>query len=246
MRLKNKTALITAAAQGIGRATVERYRDEGAHVIATDIDTADLLAVEGITVRQLDVTDAAAIKVLAAEFPQVDVLFNCAGMVPSGTILACDDATWERSLSLNVTAMFHMIQAFLPGMLARSQGSLINMASVASSLKGVPNRLAYGASKAAVIGLTKAVAADYVAQGIRCNAICPGTVESPSLHQRIQLQAQQEGRAFDEVFQAFVARQPMGRLGQPDEIAALATFLAADESRFITGTTQVVDGGWVN
>ncbi|GAB2781522.1 SDR family oxidoreductase [Halomonas shantousis] len=246
MTLDNKTALITAAAQGIGRATVERFLAEGATVIATDIDTSALEDLKGADIRRLDVTDSAAIMHLVRELPDLDVLFNCAGMVPGGTVLECDDATWERSYALNVTSMFHMIQAFLPGMLKRGGGSIINMASLASSVKGIPNRFAYGTTKAAVVGLTKSVAADFMTQGIRCNAICPGTVESPSLHQRIEAQARQQGRSLDKVLQEFIARQPMGRLGRPAEVAALAAFLASDEAAFITGTCQLIDGGWAN
>lgn len=245
MRLKNKTALVTAAGQGIGRATVERFLAEGANVIATDIDTSGLDDLEGLDIRQLDVTDRQAIASLADNLPRLDVLFNCAGMVASGSVLECDETTWERSIALNVSSMFYMIQAFLPSMQVHG-GSIINMASLASSIKGVPNRFAYGTTKAAVVGLTKSVAADYMTQGIRCNAICPGTVESPSLQQRIAEQADREGRSKEEVHQAFIARQPMGRLGTPEEVAALVTFLATDESAFITGTTQLVDGGWAN
>ncbi|WP_026001810.1 SDR family oxidoreductase [Vreelandella stevensii] len=246
MRLKNKTALVTAAANGIGRASVERFVAEGAKVIATDIDTTSLEGLNGVEVRYLDVTDVAAIQRLAADLPALDVLFNCAGIVPSGSVLQCDDATWQRSFALNVTSMYHTIQSFLPAMLNGGGGSIINMASLASSLKGVPNRFAYGTTKAAVIGLTKAVAADFMTHGIRCNAICPGTVDSPSLRQRIEAQARQEGLSTTEVLEAFIARQPMGRLGRPEEVAALATFLACDESSFITGTAQLIDGGWAN
>lgn len=246
MRLQHKTALVTAAGQGIGRATVERFLAEGASVIATDIDPGLLDDLDDVRVRRLDVTRRTDIETLADEIGGIDILFNCAGMVPGGAILECDDATWERSFALNVTAMFHMIQAFLPGMLTRGGGSIVNMASLASSIKGVPNRFAYGTTKAAVIGLTKSVAADYMTQGIRCNAICPGTVESPSLHQRIEDQARQQGRDKAAVFQEFIDRQPMGRLGRPEEVAALATFLASDEAAFITGTAQLIDGGWSN
>lgn len=246
MRLQHKTALVTAAGQGIGRATVERFLAEGASVIATDIDPGLLDDLDDVRVHRLDVTRHADIDTLADKIGGIDILFNCAGMVPGGSILECDDATWERSFALNVTAMFHMIQAFLPGMLARGGGSIVNMASLASSIKGVPNRFAYGTTKAAVIGLTKSVAADYMTQGIRCNAICPGTVESPSLHQRIEDQARQQGRDKAAVFQEFIDRQPMGRLGRPEEVAALATFLASDEAAFITGTAQLIDGGWAN
>lgn len=248
MRLNNKTALITAAGQGIGRATVERFLAEGARVIATDINPRLLEDLEGpgCEIASLDVTDRQAIERLAGELPGLDILFNCAGMVPSGTILDCDRASWERSHALNVTSMYDMIQVFLPGMLQRGSGSIINMASLASSIKGVPNRCAYGTTKAAVVGLTKSVAADFMTQGIRCNAICPGTVESPSLHERIEAQARQQGCSKETVYQAFIDRQPMGRLGRPDEIAALAAFLASDESAFITGTCQLIDGGWAN
>lgn len=246
MRLNNKTALVTAAAQGIGRATVERFMAEGARVIATDVDTASLEGLEGVEIRRLDVTDRQAIDSLAEEVTRLDILFNCAGMVPSGSVLECDDLTWERSIALNLTSMFHMIRAFLPVMLANGGGSIINMSSLASSIKGVPNRCAYGTTKAAVIGLTKAVAADYMTRGIRCNAICPGTVESPSLHQRIAAQAAREERTQGEVLDAFIARQPMGRLGCSEEVAALAAFLASEEASFITGTTQLIDGGWAN
>ena len=248
MRLNNKTALVTAAGQGIGRATVERFVAEGARVIATDIDPRLLESLEGsgCDIAPLDVTDRHAIERLADETDDLDILFNCAGMVPGGTILDCDRESWQRSHALNVTSMFDMIQIFLPGMLQRGGGSIINMASLASSIKGVPNRFAYGTTKAAVIGLTKSVAADFMTQGIRCNAICPGTVESPSLHERIEAQARQQGRPKETVYQEFIDRQPMGRLGRPEEIAALAAFLASDESAFITGTCQLIDGGWAN
>lgn len=246
MRLKNKTALITAAANGIGRASVERFVAEGATVFATDIDITSLKDMPGVEAYRLDVTDRRAIHDLANSLPALDILFNCAGMVAGGSILECDEATWQRSMDLNVTSMFHTLQAFLPGMLAKGGGSIINMASVASSIKGVANRCAYSTSKAAVIGLTKSVAADFMTQGIRCNAICPGTVESPSLKQRITEQACQEGRGDAEVLASFIARQPMGRLGRVEEVAALAAFLASDESQFITGSAQLIDGGWVN
>lgn len=246
MRLKNKTALITAAANGIGRASVERFVAEGATVFATDIDITSLKDMPGVEAYRLDVTDRRAIHDLADSLPALDILFNCAGMVAGGSILECDEATWQRSMDLNVTSMFHTLQAFLPGMLAKGGGSIINMASVASSIKRVANRCAYSTSKAAVIGLTKSVAADFMTQGIRCNAICPGTVESPSLKQRITEQARQEGLGDAEVLASFIARQPMGRLGRVEEVAALAAFLASDESQFITGSAQLIDGGWVN
>lgn len=246
MRLANKTALITAAGQGIGRATAERFVAEGARVIATDIDAGKLEGLRGAETHVLNVTDAEAVQCLAAELPNLDILFNCAGMVPGGTILECSEQDWERAHALNATSMYRMIKAFLPGMLKNGGGSIINMSSLASSIKGIPNRFAYGTTKAAVIGLTKAVAADFMTQGIRCNAICPGTVESPSLHERIAEQARQQGRDTTDVFADFVARQPMGRLGRADEIAALAVHLASDESAFITGTAQLIDGGWAN
>ncbi|MGP9497401.1 SDR family oxidoreductase [Halomonas sp. AOP43-D1-4] len=246
MRLKNKTALITAAANGIGRASVERFVAEGALVLATDIDISTLQEMPGVEAYRLDVTDSQAINELAASLPDLDILFNCAGMVAGGTVLECDEATWQRSMDLNVTSMFYTLQAFLPGMLLNGGGSIINMASLASSVKGVANRCAYGASKAAVIGLTKSVAADFMTQGVRCNAICPGTVESPSLKQRIADQARREGRSESDVLASFIARQPMGRLGRVEEVAALAAFLASDESQFITGTAQLIDGGWAN
>lgn len=248
MRLKNKTALITAAGQGIGRATALQFAAEGATVIATDIDTDKLCELEntpGIETRRLDVLDAASIEALVTELPPVDVLFNCAGYVAGGSLLSGSDADWELSLALNVTAIARLTRTLLPAMIDHGGGSIINMASVASSLKGVPNRCAYGTTKAAVIGLTKSIAADFIHQGIRCNAICPGTVDSPSLRQRIREQAQQQGRPETEVQADFLARQPLGRLGTPEEIAALATYLAADESAYTTGTAQVIDGGWL-
>ncbi|WP_249976475.1 SDR family oxidoreductase [Vreelandella olivaria] len=246
MKLNNKTVLITAAANGIGRASAERFATEGARVFATDIDIATLKEMKGVEAYPLDVTDSRAILELAGSLPALDVLFNCAGMVPGGNILECSEASWQRTMELNVTSMFHTIQAFLPGMLEKGGGSIINMASLASSIKGVANRCVYGTTKAAVIGLTKAVAADFMTQGVRCNAICPGTVESPSLKQRIADQARQEGRSEADVLAAFIARQPMGRLGRVEEVAALAAFLASDEAAFITGTTQLIDGGWAN
>jgi 2-keto-3-deoxy-L-fuconate dehydrogenase len=245
-RLSNKTALITAAGQGIGRATAEAFIREGARVIATDINQEQLVTLTGCTTRKLDVTDAAAIAALAKEIGKVDVLFNCAGFVHHGTILDCDEKAWDFSFDLNVRSMYRMMRAFLPGMLEQRSGSIINMASVASSIKGAPNRFVYGATKAAVIGMTKAVAADFVAKGVRCNAICPGTVESPSLRQRIDAQARNSGLSLAEVEAAFVARQPLGRVGKTEEVAALALYLASDESAFTTGTTHVIDGGWSN
>ncbi|NQE61265.1 2-keto-3-deoxy-L-fuconate dehydrogenase [Caulobacter sp. RHG1] len=241
MRLAGKTALVTAAAQGIGRATVEAFLREGASVIAADIRTEALEGVEGVTVRQLDVTDREAVKAIAEEFPNVDVLYNCAGFVHAGTILDCDEDAWDFSNALNVTAQYRMIRAFLPRMIENGGASIINMSSVCSSIKAVPNRFAYGATKAAVIGLTKSVASDFVTKGIRCNAICPGTVETPSLLQRLR-----DTGDFDKAYGEFTARQAMGRFGRVEELAALAVYLASDESAFTTGTINVIDGGWVN
>ncbi|EPJ95416.1 SDR family oxidoreductase [Pseudomonas psychrophila] len=246
MNLANKRVLITAAAQGIGRASVLAFRDAGAQVIATDLNIEALHDIPGIQTLSLDVTRASDIDAISQQVANVDVLFNCAGYVHSGAVLDCDEQAWQFSFDLNVTAMYRMIRAFLPGMLSNGGGSIINMASVASSVKGVPNRFAYTASKAAVIGLTKSVAADYVRQGIRCNAICPGTVDSPSLRQRIAQQALEQGRSEAEVYQAFVDRQPMGRIGHAEEIAQLALYLASDASSYTTGTTQVIDGGMSN
>jgi len=245
-RLAGKHALVTAAGAGIGRATALAFAKAGATVFATDIDDASLstLAAEhdAIVTRVLDVTDPAAIDALIGSLDRVDVLFNCAGYVHAGTILDTDAASWRRSFTINVDSMFHLCRAVLPGMLQRGSGSIVNMSSVASSIKGVPNRFAYGTTKAAVIGLTRSIAADYVARGIRCNAICPGTVKTPSLAERVRALGGDEEAAW----QSFTSRQPMGRLGDPAEIAALALYLASDESSFTTGTTHVVDGGWSN
>ncbi|MBA3323730.1 MAG: SDR family oxidoreductase [Rhodobacteraceae bacterium] len=242
-RLKNKTCLVTAAAQGIGRASAVAMHAEGARVIATDINAAALadLADQGLETAPLNVRDPAAITALCDRLGGVDVLFNCAGFVDHGTILDCDEEKWAFSVDLNMTAMYRMMRAFLPGMVAKGSGSIINMASVASSVIGAPNRFVYGATKAAVIGMTKAVAADFITSGVRVNAICPGTIESPSLHDRMRAQGD-----FDAAHAAFVARQPMGRLGRPEEVAALAVYLASDESSFTTGTAQIIDGGWSN
>jgi len=246
MNLHGKRVLITAAGQGIGLASARYFAEQGASVVASDINITALQGLQNITPYRLDVTDRAAIQAAAEELGPVDVLFNCAGVVHSGNLLACTEQEWQFALDLNVSAMFHMIQAFLPGMLAQKKGSIINMSSVASSVKGVTNRFAYSATKAAVIGLTRSVAADFIADGIRCNAICPGTVDSPSLRQRIATQAQAEGKSEQEVYAAFVARQPIGRIGTPEEIAYLAAYLASDASNYTTGTAQVIDGGWSN
>jgi len=248
-RLAGKTALVTAAAQGIGHATALAFAAEGASVVATDLNEtllATLAETPGITTRRLDVTDGAAIRALVASLPAVDVLVNAAGFVHAGSVLDCEESDWDFAFELNVKSMYRLARAVLPGMLTHGGGSIINISSVASSIKGAPNRFAYGASKAAVIGLTKSIAADFVAQGVRCNAICPGTVESPSLRQRITEQARKSGQTIEQVQAAFVGRQPMGRLGRTEEIAALAVYLASDESAFTTGTAQVIDGGWSN
>lgn len=245
-RLEGKTAVITAAGQGIGRATAERFIEEGGRVIATDINPELLKGLSAWRTSILDVTKPADILAFAADTGPVDVLFNCAGYVHDGSILDCEPDAWQFSFDLNVTSMYSTMRAFLPGMLEQGRGSIINMSSAASSIKGVPNRFAYSATKAAVIGMTKSVAADFVGHGIRCNAICPGTVESPSLEARIGLQAEKYGKSKEQVRADFVARQPMGRLGRPDEIAALATYLASDESAFTTGGVHIIDGAWSN
>ena len=238
--MQGKHALVTAAAKGIGAATARAFAEAGAQVLATDIDAsalAELASLPNTTVLPLDVTDAAAIDQLVEQVPTVDVLFNCAGMVHHGSILDCTDRDWDLAFELNVKSMYRLTRACLPGMLAAGGGSIINISSIAG-IRGLPNRFVYGASKAAVLGLTKAIAADHVGQGIRCNAICPGTVQTPSLDDRIN--------AFDDPQQAraqFIARQPMGRLGTPEEIAAIAVYLASDESVFTTGNHFSVDGG---
>ena len=244
-RLAGKRAVITAAAHGIGRATAIAFSRAGARVVATDIDEAGLatLAKEEprIVTSRLDVRDDAAVARLAAAEPAVDVLFNCAGYVHGGTVLDCTDADWDLAFDLNVRSMFRTIRAWLPGMLERGKGSIVNMASAASSVKGAPNRFVYGTTKAAVIGLTKSIAADYVGRGIRCNAICPATVDTPSLRQRIASAGDP-----DAAHRAFLARQPMGRFATAEEIAALVLYLASDESGFTTGIAHVIDGGWTN
>jgi 2-keto-3-deoxy-L-fuconate dehydrogenase len=245
-RLSGKHALVTAAGAGIGRATALAFAHAGANVLATDINTDALasLAAEhaAIATRKLDVTQPDEIKAFVQANGPFDVLFNCAGFVHAGTILDTDDASWQRSFTINVDSMFQLCKAVLPGMLERGKGSIINMSSVASSIKGVPNRFAYGTTKGAVIGLTRSIAADFVARGVRCNAICPGTVKTPSLGERVRALGGDEAANW----QRFIERQPMGRLGEPDEIAALALYLASDESAFTTGTVHVVDGGWSN
>jgi 2-keto-3-deoxy-L-fuconate dehydrogenase len=242
-RLKGKRALITAAGQGIGRASAIAMAEQGARVLATDINAAALegLADRGIETRLLNVRDPAEIAGTVKAAGQVDVLFNCAGFVANGTILDCDDEQWAVSFDLNVTAMYRMCRAFLPGMLDQGGGSIINMASVASSVIAAPNRFVYGTTKAAVIGLTKAIAADFVTKGIRCNAICPGTVESPSLEGRLHATGNYEAAKA-----AFVARQPIGRIAKAEEIAALVVYLASDEASYTTGVAHVIDGGWSN
>lgn len=237
MRLQGKKAFVTAAGQGIGRATVEAFMAEGANVVATDINGEFLEGLECET-QALDITDRKAARAaVAAAAP--DILFNCAGFVHDGTILDATDDEWDFAFALNVRAMFDTIQAVLPGMIERGGGSIINMSSVASAIISAPRRFIYGTTKAAVTGMTKSVAKDYVTQGVRCNAICPGTVESPSLHQRLR-----DTGDYEAAMEAFVARQPMGRLGKTTEIAALAVYLASDESGFTTGQTHIVDGGW--
>jgi 2-keto-3-deoxy-L-fuconate dehydrogenase len=240
-RLAGKTALVTAAGQGIGRATAELFASEGATVLATDINADLLVGVARCRTRHLDVRDPGEIAATISEAGPIDILFNCAGYVHSGTILECDESAWNFSVDVNVTAMYRLIRAALPGMLERGRGSIINMSSVAGSIKGVPNRFVYGVTKAAVIGLTKSIAADFVAKGIRCNAICPGTVDTPSLHERLKATGD-----YASAWAVFTARQPMGRLGQPAEIAPLALYLASDESAFVTGQCHIIDGGWSN
>jgi 2-keto-3-deoxy-L-fuconate dehydrogenase len=243
-RLSGKTAFLTAAAAGIGRATALAYVREGAQVIATDIDAAGLEALKKeapqIETAPLNVLDAGQCAAIATQWPRIDVLLNIAGYVHHGTILECSPEDWAKSFDINVNSMYRIIRAVLPGMLERGRGSIVNMSSVASSIKGVPSRAVYGATKAAVIGLTKAMAADYVGKGIRCNAICPGTVETPSLAGRMAATGDLEAAR-----RAFIARQPMQRLGRPEEIAALAVYLGSEESSFTTGQTHIIDGGWI-
>jgi len=240
-RLAGKTAFVTAAAQGMGNAAALAFAREGARVWASDVNAEKLKSLDGkdgIRTRALDVTDEAAIDKLGKELGDIDVLFNCAGIVHNGSILQATPKDWDQAFAVNVKSMFLVTRAFLPGMLKKQRGSIINMASVASSIRGLPNRCVYGASKAAVIGLTKSIAADYVRQGVRCNAICPGTVDMPSLQGRINAQADPEQARKD-----FVARQPMGRLGTVDDITGILVFLASDESLFATGNAYSIDGG---
>jgi 2-keto-3-deoxy-L-fuconate dehydrogenase len=241
-RLAGKVALLTAAAAGIGRATAEAFAREGARVIATDIDVDGLGGLEADK-RKLDVRSTEAIVAFAREVGPIDILHNCAGFVHHGSALDCSDEDWDFSFDINVKSMHRTIRAFLPGMLDKGGGSIVNIASGASSVRGIPNRYAYGASKAAVIGLTKAVAADFIRKGVRCNAICPGTVESPSLEGRIAALSRSSGEPIEAVRQAFVDRQPMGRIGKPEEVAMTAVFLASDEAPFINASCITVDGG---
>ena len=245
-RLKGKRAFVTAGAMGIGRACAVAFAREGASVFATDIDEKGLalLAKDGVSeVARLDVRDSAAVADMAKRVGKIDILLNAAGFVHNGTVLECSDEDWDFSFDLNVKSMHRTIRAFLPGMLEKKAGSIVNISSAVSSIRGVPDRYAYGATKAAVIGLTKAVAADFVRQGIRANAICPGTIESPSLEGRIRERSQTTGKPVAEVERAFIERQPMVRLGRPEEVAALAVFLASDEASYITGQPHLVDGG---
>jgi 2-keto-3-deoxy-L-fuconate dehydrogenase len=245
-RLEGKVALVTAAGQGIGQAIAEKFASEGAKLIATDLDPNKLSGMHA-KLRKLDVRSQDDVEAfgrdISREFGPLDVLVNCAGYVHQGTVLDCSDKDWDFSFDLNVKSMPRTIKTFVPGMLEKKSGSILNVASAVSSIRGVPNRYVYGATKAAVIGLTKAVAADFIKQGIRCNAICPGTIESPSLGERINAVSQDTGRPLDTVRQDFVARQPMGRLGTPEEVAWLALFLASDEASYITGQAHLVDGG---
>ena len=243
-RLHGKTALVTAAGQGIGRAIAKAFLREGAKVWATDLDINKLEGLEGAERRRLDVLSNADVERLVAEAGPLDILVNAAGFVHHGTILECSDADWDFSFDLNVKSMHRTIRAALPGMLEKGRGSIVNIASGASSVRGIPNRYAYGTTKAAVIGLTKAVAADFIKRGIRANAICPGTIQSPSLDERIAALAASSGQSLEAVRQAFIDRQPMGRLGTAEEVAALAVYLASDEASYTTGHIHLVDGGF--
>lgn len=240
-RLDGKTALITAAGQGIGRAIAEAFSREGATVWATDVDQGKLAGLEGCSLARMDVLDPQSVDAVLDAAGPLDILCNCAGYVANGTILDCDERDWSFSFELNVTSMYRIIRRVLPAMLESGAGSIVNISSIASSVKGVPNRFAYAATKAAIIGMTKSIAADFVASGIRCNAICPGTVDTPSLEDRLRASGD-----YDRARREFIARQPMGRLGTADEIAALALYLASDEAAFTTGQPHIIDGGWAN
>lgn len=243
-RLAGKSAVVTAAGQGIGRAIAESFVREGARVHASDLHADKLSGLAAASAQALDARNGEAIAAYASEVGAVDILVNCAGYVAHGTVLDCDNESWDFSFDINVKSAHRMIRAFVPGMLEKSGGSIVNIASAASSVKAAPNRYVYGATKAALIGMTKAVAVDFVAKGVRCNAICPGTIQSPSLDERIAALAASSGASLEEVRAAFVGRQLMGRLGTPEEIAYLALYLASDESAFTTGVAHVIDGGW--
>ena len=247
-RLKGKVALVTAAGQGIGRAIAAAFAAEGARVIATDLDAGKLKGLRAAERRALDVRSTAAVEALAKEvgrtYGALDVLANCAGFVHHGTVLDCSEADWDFSFDLNVKSMHRTIKAFVPAMLKRKRGSIVNISSGASSVRGLPNRYVYGTTKAAVIGLTKAVAADFIKRGIRVNAICPGTIESPSLDERIAALAKSTGQSLATIRKQFIDRQPMGRLGTPVEIAMLAVYLASDEASYTTGQIHLADGGF--